>query len=229
MIEAHYRIPSHVPHPRTPRPVSSDDKGACIAQPVEKPDLDAQAAGIELRWTTDHTLTVNPDMTVEVEQRGKRQTDTLVVPHESDYYVVLTGQQILLPQGFNGLILPHPRFFDPVPAGAFSDIPHVVPRAFALDQWPRPISLLCVRPRPGTQHIFYAGEPYCQVIPIPRGDVAFQQINGSEAEMWKARELFTLSRDQQLGGYEGFLKQLRRLGWAGLAEAYPKPDSEALK
>lgn len=228
MIEAQYRIPPHAPHPRTPRIVSSSDKGSCINQPAEKPDLDAQAAGIELSWTNDHTMIVHDDLTVEVEQPGRKQNDTLVLPFESDYYIVLTGQQILLPPGFNGLILPHPRFYDPLPAGAFSDIPHVVPRAFALDQWPRPISLLCVRPRPGTEHIFYAGEPYCQVIPIPRGDVAIKQLTGSAADMWQARELFTLSRDKQLGGYEGFLKEVRRLGWDGLALAYPKPDSEAL-
>jgi hypothetical protein len=228
MIEVQYRTPSRVPPPRTPRPVSDVEKGSLITLPAEKPDLDAQSAGIELCWTTDYTLTVHTDGGRSLLGYATKQSPSDPVTLEgSDFYVVDTGQHILLPFGFNGLVLPHPRFFDAIPAGAFSDMPAVVPRSIAYDNWPQPVELLCVRPKPGTEHNFYAGEPFCQIIPIPRGDVALRQMTSVDIDSWQGREAFVSARDKQLGGYEGFLKHLRKLGWAGLEITFPLTDKEA--
>jgi hypothetical protein len=170
-------------------------------------------------------MSVNDDLTIAIE--GSYSGQQPPFQPQGEYYVVETGQHIILPSGFNALVLPHPRFFDPVPAGAFSDSPAVVPRAFACDLWPRPLLLLITRPKPGTQHIFYAGEPFCQVIPIPRGEVSIHQMSDFDAQITKDRDAFVAARDKQLGGYRGFLTQVRKLGWAGLVVAFPLTDKEA--
>jgi hypothetical protein len=227
MIEAQYRLPKQITPPRTPRALTPAQKGSIVLPPVEKPDLDFQTAGIELVWRNDCTVTVCADASSSIEAHRGAKVGTVIRLYADPYYVIETGQHIVLPPGFQGLILPHPRFYDPVPPGGFSDFPNVVPRVVALDQWPKPLSILCRRPRWDTEHILYAGESFCQIIPIPRGEIAIRQLGISDAQVWQDREAFVESRGKQLGGYEGFLNQLRKLGWAGLAIAFPLTDAEA--
>jgi hypothetical protein len=227
MIEATYRIPKNTLPPRTPAVVTPEQKGSIVLPPLEKPDLDFQTAGLELRWRSDCTVTICADASFSVEAPNVKDVGVVIRLYADPYYVIETGQHIALPAGFQGLILPHPRFYDPVPVGAFSDFPNVVPRMVALDQWPKPLSILCRRPRWDTEHILYPDEPFCQIIPVPRGEIAIHEQGTLDAQTWQDREAFIESRGKQLGGYEGFLKQLRKLGWAGLVDVFPLTDAEA--
>lgn len=224
MIEALYRTALGAIAPRSPRPLTATEKG-CFVQPVvEKPDQDFQNAGIELVWPADYTVGVNSDLSLDLQVHRKCvEPPKVIQTHGDEYYTVETGQHVVLPPGFQGLVLPYHRFFDPVPPGAFTDIPAIIPRIVALDYWPLPITLLCRRPQPGTQHYFYAGEPFCQIIPIPRSEIAIQPMDDAEARVWQDREDFLRTREKQIG-YESFLQHVRKLGWITLAQEYPKAD-----
>lgn len=246
MIHAAYRrLDDKVPPPRIPQLVTPEQKGYVTAAPwMCKPYQDAQTLGLELRWTTDYTLTIRnidgrADYELDFGGKPEKNIEGLVQQFSANHYGVNTRQQILLPPGFNGLILPHPRFFDPVPENAYNDTPSVVPGLLEMDFWPAMFFVACTLPQPGTEHIFYAGEPFCQIVAVPRGDIIVRPMTDEEAELWNHRDKFVRTRrlaisthtwtDERTGGtfgnsYKVLAKEIRTLGWEGVEAKYPKVD-----
>lgn len=237
MIEAAFRITDpKIPYPRPTRYIPPEEKGY---QPVPqecKAWVDAQSLGIELLWSTAFTLTVRNEDGKAVVETEPHQKAPPIQNFADGYYSVATGCQILLPSGFSGLIGPHPRFYDPVPEGCYSDVPAIVPGLLELDWWPCMLFVVCSVPRAGTEHIFYAGEPFCQVIPVVRGDMAVRPMDANETDRWRSRADFLHTRRKEIatrewksdGGltftdaYKVLADQIRKLGWAGVMEKYPR-------
>lgn len=201
MIEVAFRtVDSSIPRPRSPVLLSAEEKGYTTAQPWQcKPWRDAQTLGLELLWTEDFTLTVTNVEGKAYPQIDKsagvtRKAPDFIQNFAEGYYGVSTGCQLLLPVGFAGLILPHARSFDLVPDGCFNDLPAVIPGLLEMDWWPAIFFIVCAIPRPGEQHVFYAGEPFCQVVPVPRGDVSVRPMNEEETVEWHERDEFVRAR-----------------------------------
>jgi hypothetical protein len=173
--------------------VSMAERGH-VAEPLDaKPWLDAQNLGVELRWHSGCILTLanlRGELYVDA-YLEKRADDREAVIAEiksriqqinANYYSIKTGCGLRLPRGFSGLFLPVARFYDPIPRNAFNDSPAIVPQLMALDQASGEITLAVVMPREGAEHLYLPGEPFCQVIPVPRGDVALRPFNIEETQ-----------------------------------------------
>lgn len=223
MIESAFRIPKNVPRPRPTQLVTPAEKGYSHETPPCKVWSDAQTLGIELSWTTEYTLTV-------VNEGGKVAFDCDKLPSDpvpleplgEHYYAIHTGQHILLARGLGGLVLPHPRFFDPVPDGCYNDAPAVVPGLLQMDWWPRGLYIVCSMPKPGAEQVFHAGEPFCQIVPVPISDITIRPMDAEETAVWDVREKFIGRLTSDGEHYESLAKQIRKIGWQGLSEKYPE-------
>lgn len=224
MIESAYRIPKNVPRPRSSVLVTQEDKGAFYNDtPKCKVWADAQTLGMELRWTTEYTLTVTNDNGKPAFNFLAKSEDLVSLePIGQHYYGLRTGQHISFPRGLGGLVLPHPRFFDPVPDGCYNDTPAIVPGFVQLDWWPRGLFVVASIPKPGTEHIFHAGEPFCQIIPVPIGEMVIRPLTDDETQTWEERDKFFSRLASEGENYESIAGQIRKIGWKGLAEKYPE-------
>ncbi len=186
MIRTLYQSDPKIPGPRTP---SYDGDG-----PLEY--RAARRIGLELRWTEEFTLVlrnVDGKVTAEYDFLGRksREVSDCVDWHTmADVYAVALNQQIALPKGFNALLLPHPRFFEPRLTGTYSDFPFVIPTLVEADWNPSRLWLHCNYPPPGTEHIFYAGEPIAHFVTVPRGDVTCSPMDDEDSHKWLRRRKF---------------------------------------
>lgn len=185
MIRAAYRITAKLPAPRAPVVVTSAEKGYGVDLKW-KPWLDAQVFGVELCWTTKYNLTIRnidgeADATYEF-GFGKQppEADRPEITSKDGFYSIAIEHELLFPSGIIGMVLPHPRFHDVIPEGAYNDVPAVIPSLLHLDRDPKLSVILARLPQPSTEHIFYAGEPFCQIIPVPRGDLVFRPMDEAE-------------------------------------------------
>lgn len=181
MIEASYFQKPKLPAPRTPTRLTAVEKG--YGQDLNwSPWLAAQVYGIELCWTLAYTAVVtNNGGVAEVSfDAGLPEDQRPGFTSNGGFYSIGIEHRLRLPSGFQGLVLSHPRFYDVMPEGAYNDVPEIIPSLFELDKQPTLLLLVSKLPAPGAEHIYHAGEPFCQIVPVPRGDVVFRPMNEDE-------------------------------------------------
>lgn len=224
MIHAIYRSAENTPAPHTPALPMPEDRGDTVHPWIDDAWRGAQTVGLELYWFNDHTMIVTSDgakITTEFELPRNTLSamptppTNLIKQLDADHYQVTLNQQIVVPRGFDGLILPHPRFFDAKPAGCYDDTPSVIPRLLNLDVSPEVISLVCRMPTPGAEHIFYAGFPVCQLVVVPRGIVDVMPMAEDEKAAWVNR----LSKLHNAHDPAAVMKIARTEGWKSIEEA----------
>jgi hypothetical protein len=223
VLEAAYRKDNdRIPTPRASVALTLAEKGFVDDQIICSMIEAANTTGIELQWTDEYSLVVkNVEGKIEFEfdfgNGPKRDHPAAVEQIGSSHYRVSTGCHILFPPGFNGLVLSHPRAFDYIPQGTYSDLPTIVPSLWEMDWWPSNLSVLCHIPYPGQEHIFYAGEPCCQIVPVPRGDIPVLRLTDDEIKTCKEREQFLKDKGFT---YESASPEIKKLGWFGFIKKY---------
>ncbi len=247
MLEAAYRtLNAQVPAPRTPSIPTPTEKGFDKAQPWQcKPWRDAQVIGLEIRWTEAYTMTVrneNGRAVAETDFGSKKKYDCPSIQQFSEgHYGVSTQCQIQLPRGFNLLVLPHMRFFDSIPAGAFNDLPSVIPGVLEADWWPSLFFVVSKLPNPGEDHVYYAGEPFCQVVPVPRSEIAVRPMTGDERSKWIARDTLVTLKKKEIATHNWSAKdtgyafgnhykvlsaEVRKHGWNHVMDKYSQKQGQ---
>jgi hypothetical protein len=231
-MDAFYRTDPSIAAPRQPSPptVPVSQRGYVTAQPWQcKPWLDAQTLGCELRWRNDCDLLIsNRAGVLDVELIGDYQPSEVreVSVFSDEYYGICTLQQILLPAGFNTLILPH--------LGRAAGLPEIVPGVLELDWWPAFFFVVSTWPKLGESHCIRAGQAYCQLVPVPREPLELQPMSPAEAEKWQQRadfvrqhahsiatHVWTTDSGAQFGNaYKVLSRQVRSQGWQRTIERY---------
>lgn len=101
---------------------------------------------------------------------------TLSVPQPSTDYLFATSMDLQAPAGYVLRTETHPRFF--------RDHTGTVPAAFhghvQSEWWPKRLFIVFKIPEPGQRHIFRKGEPYAQVLFIPRDEYVLRPMNEEE-------------------------------------------------
>lgn len=93
-------------------------------------------------------------------------------------YLFHTSIDIRVPPGYVLRVEPHPRFYrDETTTVAAAVCGHV-----QTDWWPKKLFLVFKVPAPGQRHIFRKGEPYAQVLCIPRDDFVMTEMPPEERE-----------------------------------------------
>lgn len=216
MIHTAHRIPKNVLPPRPTRLVTPAEKGYTHETPQCKVWTDAQRLGIELIWTSEYTLTVRNEGGLKFEFDPMPPKMSPIEPLGEHCYGVHTYQHVRFPLGLGGLILPHPRFYDPLPDGCYNDAPAVIPGFLEMDWWPRGLYLVCSLPKAGTEHVFHAGEPFCQLVPVPLGEMTTRPMDDEEVADWEACEGIVDGLTGNGDTYESIAARIRKVGWAGL-------------
>lgn len=100
------------------------------------------------------------------------------------YYLFNSRIDVMPPPGYALRIEPHPRYFT-----ADSDTFPLAMYAHLQSEWyPRLLSMAFRAPRPGQRHLFRKGEPYAQVLCVPR-KLTHEPVPMSPAEEKQRREL----------------------------------------
>jgi Tfp pilus assembly protein PilF len=101
---------------------------------------------------------------------------TLSVPQPSTDYLFATSMDLQAPPGYILRTETHPRFF--------RDHTGTVPAAFhghvQSEWWPKRLFIVFKIPDPGQRHIFRKGEPYAQVLFIPKDDYVLRPMTEEE-------------------------------------------------
>jgi Tfp pilus assembly protein PilF len=101
---------------------------------------------------------------------------TLSAPPPSTDYLFATSMDIQAPPGYVLRTETHPRFF--------RDHTRTVPAAFyghvQSEWWPKILFIVFRVPAPGQRHIFRKGEPYAQLLFIPRDDYVLTPMTEDE-------------------------------------------------
>jgi len=188
MLESRYRLTgSNALPPQSPIYMPPALRGVVSGGTWDgPPSIAAQRLGLELRWNRYLTLIVG-NRDGELEVSGGDDPD-LVERIDEDHYSVLTQHHVVFPRGFNGLVLPVPRYYEPLPENAYCDSPAIVPILIEFDRDPLPLKIVCRMPRNRCEQIFYSGEAFCQIVPTPRGDVTVRSMTTEEKEAAVAKE-----------------------------------------
>ncbi len=193
MIETMYRGAANTPAPRTPELITPEERGDEPCDWIDDSWRAAQTLGLEILWSSDYTLSVRRDgasLAGEIDMADRKLqavpplVSNIVTKLDDKHYRVRLDQQIVIPRGFVGLILPHPRFFDAIPHFVYNDTPSVIPRVHELDKSPDMLELICRLPSPGAEHVFYAGKPICQLVIVPRGFINVRNMTEEEVGTW---------------------------------------------
>ena len=111
---------------------------------------------IEVRWSLDK----------EPGEGGDPRNDIKIAHPPVADYIFLTSIDLQAPPGYVLRVEPHPRFYrDQTQTVAAAVCGHV-----QSEWWPKKLFVVFQVPPPGQQHIFRKGEPYAQVLFIPRDD-----------------------------------------------------------
>ena len=138
--------------------------------------IDGCTHGFELLYqyeTECHVLNVNGKVSFQWSREGEpgggadpRNDFTLSNPPPPTEYLFGTSLDIQAPPGYALRTEPHPRLF--------RDETQTVPAAFyghvSSEWWPKKLFVVFKLPAPGQRHIFRKGEPYAQILFIPRND-----------------------------------------------------------
>lgn len=175
--------------------------------------------GVELHWTSEYSMLIremNEQVEINHNYTGQNdvEDDVQVFQH---HYTVRTHQQLLLPAGFDALILPLPRFFLGDPKA-----PSVLSAVVEADWCPMTVTVACRRPRGSWGHFFEAGRPFCQVVPIPRERPTLVDMTPDEKRLWSERE--SVMRQAPTAACAGALIVMpKRICWDGTRPAAIEP------
>jgi len=107
---------------------------------------------------------------------GATSDFTLSTPAPPTEYLFGTSLDIQSPPGYVLRVETHPRFF--------RDQTNTVPAAFTghvqSEWWPKKLFMVFKIPSPGQRHIFRKGEPYAQILFIPRDDYEIAPMTEEE-------------------------------------------------
>ena len=147
--------------------------------------VDACTHGFELLYqyeTECHVLNTNGQVVFQWSRESEpggidpRVDFTLSNPPPPTEYLFATSLDIQVPPGYVLRVEPHPRFF--------RDTTQTAPAAFyghvLSEWWPKKIFAVFKLPPPGQRHIFRKGEPYVQVIIIPRDQYVISPMTPEE-------------------------------------------------
>ena len=243
MIEIAFRTnDASTPWPQPPKLPEPQVKGFTQAAPWQCPPfVDGYTLGIELRWPWNYSLTIKhrEDGEVFCWRHPYGGSPGPLSPADislfaKGHYGVNSHHQLLLPTGWDGLVLPHPSTYDsPRPS-----MPDIVPGVIHCDTWPACFFIVSGLPAKGKSHCFEAGQPFCRVVPVPRQEVVVRQMTDNEKTTWSEREAFvekhrydiathvwTDDKGQRFDNrYSVLPKELKRLGWGGVLAKYSREN-----
>lgn len=233
MIEIAFRTnDASVPFPQQPKLAKPDVKGFVKAQPWHcKPWIDAQTLGLELHWPWNFSLVVgNVDGKLtchrEYTRGGVEPKPDDLSQFADGHYGVSSYHQLLLPDGYDGLILPHPRSY----SDNANNMPDIIPGVLQMDWWPHIFFIVAKIPKPGEKQVWAAGQPFAQVVPYKREETSIRPMSMAESVEWDKRatwinefryQLSTHTWVDDRGGtfnnrYKILPAEIKRLGWDGL-------------
>jgi len=147
--------------------------------------VDGCTHGFELLYQYDtecHVLNVNGVPTFQWSQETEpggvdpRNDFTLSNPPPPTEYLFITSIDIQAPPGYVLRVEPHPRYF--------RDMTYTVPACHCghllTEWWPKRMFMVFKAPPPGHRHIFRKGDPYAQVLVIPRDQYVLQPMTPQE-------------------------------------------------
>ena len=195
-LEIKYRLEGKALPPR-PIKVAIDDWGG----PADKKKVhgsrpeawhcpaftDAAIHGFELLYQYDtelHVANVNGkvdfhwSLDKEPGDGGDPRADFNFSHPPSTDYLFHTSIDIRVPPGYVLRVEPHPRFYRDETGTA----PAAVCGHVHSEWWPKKLFLVFKIPLPGQQHIFRKGDPYAQVICIPRDDFSITEMSSEERD-----------------------------------------------
>lgn len=154
--------------------------------------VDGCTHGVELLYqyeTECHIVNDNGQVRIEWDRMrepggGTSASDfTLSVPAPSTDYLFATSMDIQVPPGYVLRTETHPRFFrdhtGTVPAAFCGHVPSY--------WWPKKLFIVFKVPEPGQRHIFRKGEPYAQILFIPKDEYVVTAM--TEEEQASRRQL----------------------------------------
>lgn len=109
---------------------------------------------------------------------------TLSLPHPPKNVLFGTSIDIQPPPGYILRVGPHPRSFDDatgtVPVALYGHVPG--------EWWPKKLFMVFKVPAPGQRIIFRKGEPYVQIVFIPKDDYELQSMTPEEVSVRRKLE-----------------------------------------
>lgn len=147
--------------------VGGTDNTYDTAQPWQcKPFLDGNTAGFEILWHLPDVVIESDDgVKAKIKDTWSQVTNNPgTVSQFADGHIGMnTGIKIKMPDGWGGLIMPHPEWFnDPYN----SNLPCMIPGVLEFDWWPNFFFLVSKVPPLGKKYILKQHQPFCQIIPI---------------------------------------------------------------
>ncbi|MDB5174483.1 MAG: hypothetical protein JWN51_3256 [Phycisphaerales bacterium] len=167
-----------------------------VPQPWHCPPLvEGATYGVELVYHYDtecHVINDNGQTRIEWdyarEPGGVTGIDdfTLSDPRPSNVYMFATSVHLQAPPGYVLRTQPHPRCFFPFDTGT---VPHALIAHVQSEWWPKKLFVAFQAPRPGQRHIFRKGEPYAQILFVPRRmTYEMTKMEPEEAREWNDLE-----------------------------------------
>jgi hypothetical protein len=195
-----------------PRPIRMDVPGwAGIANKMEpgaapqpwhcNPFVEGSTHGLELLYPMDQDCQVISDdagktrIAWEYAREGNGVTGGEVVVFAPGFYLLNTMLDLRAPAGYALRTEPHPRFF--------TDTTGTVPLALIghlqTEWWPKLFFVAFKCPPSGQRHIFRKGEPYAQLILVPRRvSYDLQPMIAAEAEQRRQAEAHFVAAAQHI-------------------------------
>lgn len=138
------------------------------------PFVEASTYGLELVYPFEtECQIINDDGMVRIEwdfakeiggEVSGAEFSTFYPKEASKHYLFTTRIDVQAPEGHVVRIEPHPRFF----TDDSGTCPLAVIGHLQTEWWPRKLFVVFKAPPPGQRHVFRKGEPYAQIIFVPR-------------------------------------------------------------
>jgi hypothetical protein len=157
-----------------------------------KPWVDANSIGIELYWgfRTDVIIESRDGTNAIIVGDYDRETGNknTIAQFAPGHYGINTSYQLIMPPGWGGLVLPHPRWFmDPY----HTTFPCITPGLIEFDWWPRLFFVVAKVPPAGAHHVLRYGEPFCQVVPVQMATaLKIRECTAEEKAHYQAQDQF---------------------------------------
>lgn len=137
-----------------------------------KPFVDGSTYGLELIYpfdtecivtTKNDELIFDGDFTAERDLIGQQweRPFSSFAPH---HFGFTSSLDLLTPDGYGTMILPHPRYY----TDRTNTVPLAVGGFIESDFWPRVFFVVFKSPHEGQSYIFRKGEPYAQILILPK-------------------------------------------------------------
>jgi hypothetical protein len=195
-----------------PRPIRIDVSGwAGIANRMEpgavpqpwhcNPFVEGSTYGLELLYPMDQDCQVITDDsgTTHIEwdfaREGNGVTGGELVVFAPGFYLLNTMLDLRAPAQHVLRTEPHPRFF----TDTTGTVPVALIGHLQTEWWPKLFFVAFKSPPPGQRHIFRKGEPYAQLIVVPRRvGYDIQPMTGAEAEQRRQAEAHFVAAAQHI-------------------------------